>query len=103
MLNKGPQFDKEDKAVSVCPICRTKYHLDDASILESSDNIYLLFKTCNNCNGSIVAAVFYTEAGMSSVALVTDLLKEDIVRLRGGNRLSTDDVLDFCNLLIEYK
>jgi hypothetical protein len=65
----------------------------EAQVIGENEETHLLHIRCRKCSNSILALVLVNNVGVSSVGLVTDLTFEDVLRFRGSQRISTDDVL----------
>lgn len=80
-----------------CPSCGTRLH--NGKMLEGQDEAQLSHYQCEECLHYCLALVFQTQVGISSVVMITDLNFEDVVRLRGGDPITPDDVLDLHEML----
>lgn len=81
------------RLVSSCPLCETRYSAAHARILSERNDIRLVHATCKKCGAATLALVRETQAGGSTVGLVTDLSHDDVLRFRQGVALHTDDVI----------
>ncbi len=86
-------WDDGLKLISFCPLCETHYHPREALLVHERDNSHLLHITCRKCEHSIIALVLVSNAGVSSVGLVTDLSYHDVLKFREADSISIDDVL----------
>jgi hypothetical protein len=82
------------KLVSFCPVCETRYTPIEARLLGEQGETHLLHVQCRKCQHSILALVLVNHVGASSVGLLTDLSYEDVVRVRSGQQIHLDDVID---------
>lgn len=87
------------KLISYCPLCNTHYNPSEAKILEQREGAHLIHIECGSCRSSIVAVVITGGIGISSVGLVTDLTSGDVLRFKGQDSLSEDDVIAAYELL----
>lgn len=71
----------------------------EAKILEQRDAVHLIHVQCRRCFSSIIVLVSANHTGMMSVGMVTDLSAEDVLRFRGSERVTCDDVLNFHELM----
>lgn len=86
--------------ISYCPLCETAYNPMEARILDEKEDGHLLHIRCKKCWNSILALVLVSNAGVSSVGLVTDLVFEDVQKFReGAAEVTVDDVLEAHELL----
>lgn len=92
--NDAKFWDESLKMISFCPVCETNYNPMEAQIVGQRDNSHLLHITCRKCLNSIIALVFISKSGISSVGLVTDLTFADVVKFKGSEEIDVDDVLD---------
>jgi len=95
----APFFQDSLKIVSYCPLCETHYNPMEAKILETRDDAHLIHVQCRRCFSSIIVLVSANHSGMMSVGMVTDLSAEDVLRFRGSERVTCDDVLNFHELI----
>lgn len=85
--------------ISFCPLCQSSFRPMEAKVLEERGEKRLVHLHCGKCQNAMLALVLINKGGMSSIGLVTDLTYDDVVRLRDQRRLTTDDVLDFHQIL----
>ena len=82
------------RMISYCPLCETSYNPMEAKVLGEKEDGHLLHIRCKKCWNSILALVMVSNAGVSSVGLVTDLTFEDVVKLREKPaEVTVDDVI----------
>lgn len=82
------------KLVLFCPVCETRYNPMEARLLGEQGETHLLHVQCRKCQHSILALVLVNQVGASSVGLLTDLSYEDVVRVRSGQQVHVDDVIE---------
>ena len=80
-----------------CPSCGT--HLENGKMLEGREEAQLSHYQCQECLHYCLALVFQSQVGVSSVVTITDLNFEDVVRLRGSDVITPDDVLNLHQML----
>lgn len=84
----APQLMKQ------CPLCNTEYDVDKSiQVVEEQEGAELIHFFCLNCLNSVLALVGYSQFGVSSMGMLTDLTFEDVVRLRDRDTINEDDVL----------
>ncbi len=79
--------------VSRCPLCEASFDPLEAKVLGESAESHLLHIRCRSCGHALLALVIVSQAGISSVGLVTDCTSEDALRFQGGRSVTVDDVL----------
>jgi len=83
------------KLISRCPLCKASYGPLGTQVLSERADAHLLHLSCRKCANAVLALIFVSNAGVSSVGLVTDCSYDDVVRFRGGAEVTIDDALDF--------
>ncbi len=93
--NQQPPFLNAQafKNISQCPLCRRRYNPLKASILEESEDAYLVHIHCPNCQSSLLVLILHQGPVISSMGLVTDLNQDDLRQLKDSRSLVEDDVL----------
>jgi hypothetical protein len=81
------------KLISRCPLCKTSYDPLEAKVLQERDDAHLLHIICRKCANAVLALIFVSNDGVSSVGLVTDCSYDDVLRFRESGEVSIDDVL----------
>ncbi len=87
-------LSEEERWISACPLCNTRYQPEEAKIVEEKDDAYLLFTICEKCGSNIVATLTTNPLGISSVGLVTDLTYEDVVVFKDSDNIFPNDVVE---------
>ncbi|OGL74551.1 hypothetical protein A3C96_01310 [Candidatus Uhrbacteria bacterium RIFCSPHIGHO2_02_FULL_60_10] len=95
----APIFDEGVKLISYCPLCETSYAPEAAHVLGEKEDSHLLHIKCGRCSNAILALVFISQVGVSSVGLITDLDHHEVDRFKALPPVSTDDVIDTHSLL----
>lgn len=86
--------------ISFCPLCETNYNPMEARVLGEKEDGHLLHIRCKKCWNSILALVLVSNAGVSSVGLITDLTYDDVRKFSGRDTsVTTDDVIAVHELL----
>ncbi|MFH0831088.1 MAG: hypothetical protein V1895_03445 [Parcubacteria group bacterium] len=88
---------------SRCPLCSAEFKSNNAEILDESRQGILFHLTCPSCHSSLLAVVAASKLGLSSFGMVTDLTAADTKRLRRGNAISHEDVLQAYQELANFK
>lgn len=61
-------------------------------MITQSNKAELVHVQCQTCQGSLVALLFSTGPLISSIGLVSDLSREDVVRFQSASAVSEDDL-----------
>lgn len=85
--------------VSRCPLCNAGYRMEDAHMLESTEEASMIHIECARCKSSIVAVVAMSGVGIVSLGMVTDMTKEDIERFRQAPSINSNELLEMIQLL----
>lgn len=94
------QYQDGLRMISYCPLCETSYNPMEAKVLGEKEDGHLLHIRCKKCWNSILALVMVSNAGVSSVGLVTDLTFEDVVKFREKPaEVTIDDVITVHEML----
>lgn len=93
-LQNSKFLDEGMKLVAYCPVCDTRFNPMEAHVLAKEGETHLVHVRCRKCMHSILALVLINQVGASSVGLLTDLSYEDVIKLRTGDALKIDDVID---------
>lgn len=101
---KKPQFFSGDalRLISYCPLCESSYNPLRAKVLEEREDAHLLHIQCSSCGSSVVALLFTSNSGPTSIGLVTDLTSDEVLRFKDQARVSTDEVLTLHQFLFPY-
>lgn len=88
--------------ISFCPLCETNYNPMEARVLGEKEDGHLLHIRCKKCWNSILALVMVSNAGVSSVGLVTDLTFEDVRKFSHRDApVTIDDVIAVHELMAD--
>lgn len=83
-----------EKMIGQCPICAAaKQDLTLNTIHQRSD-AELLYIQCRSCQSSVVALVFSTGSVVSSIGLLTDLMKTEVKQFQGQSALTENDLIE---------
>lgn len=82
------------KILSNCPVCNSRFHSDEIQVIEEKTNAHLLHIQCKKCKSCLVAVVFANSMGVNSITLVTDLMRQDVVKFMSKKPVSLNDVID---------
>lgn len=84
-----------------CPVCKAKYAESAAALLDRNQGAHLIHLSCAQCGNSVLLVAVFSPLGLSSVGMVTDLGKEDVLRVRDLEPINSDDVLGLHSWLSE--
>lgn len=87
------------RLISYCPLCESSYNPLRARVLEEKDDAHLLHIQCSSCGSSVVALLFTSGTGPTSIGLVTDLTSEDVLRFKDQTIIATDEVISLHQFL----
>lgn len=87
------------RLISYCPLCESTYNPLRARVLEEKEDAHLLHIQCSSCGSSVVALLFTSGAGPTSIGLVTDLTSEDVLRFKDQSLVTTDEVISLHKFL----
>lgn len=82
-----------------CPICGTKYNLNQTRVVETSqadgetDTRILMHSDCHKCNSSVMFNIDIAGSDVFSVAVVTDLTAQDSQRFNELAPITTNDCI----------
>ncbi len=85
--------------VAHCPLCEAKLNPVKAELVEEREDMNVLHITCSRCKGALIVVLAQTNAGMSSVVMVSDLSYQDVCSFKHKDALSADQVIDIHQLL----
>ena len=92
-------FEDTNQLISRCPLCNAGYRMEDAQIIEASDESSSVYVECPRCKSSIMAVVAMSGMGMISLGMVTDMTREDIDKFRLSPSVSGNELLEMIQLL----
>lgn len=68
-----------------------------ARVIAERDDSHLIFVECRQCGSAVVAFVTTDQTGVSSVGMVSDLTRHEVLPSTAVAAVSEDDVLDLHN------
>lgn len=92
-------LDEGNHIISRCPLCNAGYRMEDAQMVEATDDSSMVYVECPRCKSSIVAVVAMSGMGMVSLGMVTDMTREDVERFRMAPSVSSNELLEMIQLL----
>ena len=94
------RFRRNVQFAPFCPLCHTRYRPFEAAVLDAHDDAHLVYVQCRACHCAILALVYLDGNGASSIGLVTDLTKEEVMQYRGAEAVGADDVIEAHQLFV---
>ena len=80
------------KLLATCPHCAAPFDRLVRTTITQSQKAELVHVRCGACQGSLLALLFSTGPLISSIGLVTDLSREDVVKFQLTTQVSEDDL-----------
>lgn len=91
------QLKKE--AIIFCPLCNKEYRPTNMKVVENAGDTILVHSNCPRCEGAILSLLYKDFLGITLVGLVTDLNYEDTMKVKGGQAVDEDDVLNVYKII----
>lgn len=91
-----------------CPICSTKYNLDNLNVIDSQEDEtfggawLLIHSDCKKCKSSVMFNVDINGPEVFSVGMVTDLTSSDSAKFSKLDPIDVDEVLDIHQTLQKF-
>lgn len=82
-----------------CPMCSASYQQEDIKVINKSDGTLSIYLSCSHCKSSVVMLLMVGPAGVTSISIPTDITEEDFDKIRTGDVISYDDVLEMYKFL----
>lgn len=92
-------FEDNLKIISSCPVCQARYNPIEAKIIAEKNDTHLVYVKCRSCSSAVLAVLFASSIGMSSVGVVTDLTSDDVMKFINVKPVSSDDVIALHKLI----
>lgn len=96
-------FNDHQALITHCPVCGLRYNPLEAKVVEEVNNAHLIHIKCRHCQATILAVVFISSLGVSSVGIVTDLESDEIIKFKSAKPINCDDVIEIHQLLNRQK
>src|SRR3989344_5027983 len=90
-------FDENDlKFIGHCPVCKSNFNPKNIKTLKNREATLLLHVDCRECESSLLVTLIKSNTGViTNVGVLTDLRKDDFLRLKDLPIITIDDVLYF--------
>lgn len=82
-----------------CPMCDSSYEKEDVRVINKKDGTISLYLSCKHCKSSVVMLLMLGAAGVTSVSIPTDIKEEDFDKMKDGDSIDSDDVLEMYKFL----
>ena len=92
-------FNESIRLLATCPVCHKQYAQTNAKIVDEVEDAHLLHVRCGKCSSSVVAIIFTTGFGMTSMGILTDLNSGDLSKFKEWKNISQNEVLDLYQYL----
>jgi len=102
-LPKPSPIQEGLRLMSNCPLCKKQHSPENARILLKKKDTHLVHIICPHCTNAVLAVMVVSGMGLSSVGMVTDLSREDVLRLQTVASISEDELLDLHEMLKNNK
>ncbi|MCG2687093.1 hypothetical protein L6278_03115 [Candidatus Parcubacteria bacterium] len=94
-MNKNKDIIQNSlKLVKNCPVCRTKYTIPMADVVQELETGYLVYFSCANCKSSLLTQISEMPFGLIGSAMLTDLELNEVLKFKNGEKVTVDDVLE---------
>ncbi len=77
-----------------CPLCRAVYRGQDLKLVREVKGRYLFHILCPGCHASIINITMDNLIGVSSLYMVTDFSREDLVKFVDSSPVLCDEVIE---------
>jgi len=77
-----------------CPLCRAAYRGQDLKLVREVKGRYLFHILCPGCHASIINITMDNLIGVSSLYMVTDFTREDLVKFVDSSPVLCDEVIE---------
>ena len=92
--------DFEFKYLGCCPVCASPFQGRQTEILNRKEGLSQVYAQCGDCKSSIVIFVLRNAIGfVTTIGMLTDMTKKDILRFGKMEPLTSDDVLELHQIL----
>ncbi|MEX2008281.1 MAG: hypothetical protein WD850_02255 [Candidatus Spechtbacterales bacterium] len=90
----------EHKYLGSCSVCGVKFQGRNTEVLSRKPDISHIYAQCARCKSSTVVFILRNTSGfVTTIGMLTDMKKKDILRFRKMNPITGDDVLDLHRIL----
>lgn len=82
-----------------CPMCSASYKKDDIKVINKDDGSLSIYLSCSHCKSSVVMLLLAGPMGVTSISIPTDITEEDFDKVKDGDPIGCDDVLEMYKFL----
>lgn len=84
-----------------CPVCHHRYTSDDIQVIDHMGELWLMALSCSECETrGLIFAIIRSE--QTQIEPLTELTPEELACFEARGAITTDDVLNFHDLLKDY-
>lgn len=87
------------KIMQECPLCGKNYDQRSIRVVHEAEETKLIHVTCMSCRHAVAAYIMWSQLGISSVGMLTDLNAEELKQSVSKSSISADDVLHVHTML----
>lgn len=92
--------DFEYKYIGSCSLCGTAFKPRFSRVLERSDEVSEVYTECARCKSSALVYVLKNDGSfVTTIGMLTDMKKDDILRFRKMQPITEDEVLQLHRML----
>lgn len=77
-----------------CLYCGKTFRKKDSDLINESGDSFAFHLTCKHCHTSFIIHLIVGKEGVLSIGTATDASKEDLEKLRKGQNVTADDVIE---------
>ena len=99
MKQPNSSFNQNVKIVSFCPMCGTKFNINNAVVVDEREDAQMVHISCNKCNSSIIAVITFNQMGINSIGIISDLSRPEVEKFQQSVPVCSDDVIEFHKVL----
>lgn len=97
--NFGSDQSLMPKIMQECPLCGDNYDQQSICVVHDAEETKLIHVTCTSCRHAVAAYVIWSQLGISSVGMLTDLNADELRHSMQKAVISADDVLSVHDVL----
>jgi len=86
-----------------CTICRNVFERSEFTVLEDQARKTTLHVTCRKCNTAALIFLSAAQDGAVGLGIVTDLNREEAIKMFGREAVSADEIIDMHQLVSKHK
>jgi len=87
------------RVLTACPFCDSHYAIRAVRVIAQKEDVHVVHIECTQCGGSIVALILANGSGPQSIGIMTDLVRDEVVKFSSGTAVHDDDAVALHALL----